>query len=441
MNNKNDRKSLVLGTRSARSTKVLCGIALAFAVLFTACNTEEEGITSPISTDAILSVDEAAPGDLVAVSSSQGFGNDPEHVSVYFSGEEAEIINFSPAELVVEVPGNATTGQVSLEANGKTSIIKDIFKIIVNRIRPTYWVESNAGVRSIVKGVADLKGNTSTSVIYTTPNSIAALTLEPISDQIYWVEQEFDFNTFQTTSTILVGDADDLNPSSISTIVAGRETVTSVAVSLLRNKLYWSELSDTTATGFIFQADLAGSNISALYSTADIERPSSLTFDAIGNKLYFIDDESEIQLALANGSSLSVLYGGVDFRRLGGLAIDRESNKLFVSDLGLPGNQSDVILSGNLDGSSVSLDTLIAAVPGPNNPVVNTVALDVDRIGNFVYWLNSGTPGNSEGTIYRIKTNGSGEPQLIFDNITTSFSIDVRGRKKASKGLPTFSLQ
>ncbi|MCG8384940.1 MAG: hypothetical protein MJA30_05320 [Cytophagales bacterium] len=441
MNNKNDRKSLVLGTRSARSTKVLCGITLALVVFFTACNTEEEGITSPISTDAILSVEEAAPGDLVAVSSSQGFGNDPEQVSVYFSGEEAEIINFSSAELVVEVPENATTGQVSLEANGKTSIIKDIFKIIINRIRPTYWVESNAGVRSIVKGVADLQGNTSKSVIYTTSRFISALTLEPISNQVYWVEQDFDRTTFRTISTLFTGDADGIDPSSITTVLAGRENVTTVTVSLLRNKLYWGELSDTVSTGFIFQADLSGNNISALYATEEIENPTSLKFDAIANKLYFVDDASEVQLALGNGSGLSVIYDNSNFRDVGGLAIDRESGDLFVSDLGFPGDESDVILAGRLDGSTAPLDTLIAAIPGAGNPVVNTVALDVDRIGNFVYWLNSGAPGGTDGTIYRIKTDGSGGPQLIFDGITNSSSIDVRGRKKESLGTTTFSLQ
>ena len=147
-----------------------------------------------------------------------------------------------------------------------------------------------------------------------------------------------------------------------------------------------------------------------------------------------------MQLALANGSSLSVLYDASNFRRIGGLAIDRESDKLFVSDLGLAGDETDVILSGALDGTS-TLDTLIAAVPGPDNPVFNTVALDVDRIGDFVYWLNSGVPGATNGNIYRIKTDGVGGPQLIFDNISVSSSVDVRGRKGESKNLPTFSLQ
>lgn len=440
MNNKNDKRSLVLGTRSVRSTKMLCGIALALAVFFAACNTEEEGITSPISTDATLSVEEAAPGDLITVSSSQGFGNDPQQVSVYFSGEEAAVVNFSSTELVVEVPENATTGQVSLEANGRTSIIKDIFKIIINRIRPTYWIESVAGGFQITKGVADLSGNTSTSVIYTTQNFISSLALEPISNQIYWAEQEFDFTTFQLVSTIFVGDADDLDPTSISTLVSGREDISTIAVSLLRNKLYWGEPSRPNADGSIFQANLDGSNISALYTTADIESPSSLKFDAIGNKLYFIDDASEVQLALANGSSLSVLYDDSNFRRLGGLAIDRESDKLFVSDLGLAGDETDVILSGQLDGSS-SLDTLIAAIPGPTNPVVNTVALDVDRIGNFVYWLNSGVPSIDNGSIYRLKIDGSGDPQLLFDDIAVSSSVDVKGRKRTSNGSTTFSLQ
>ncbi len=439
MNNKNDKKSLVLGTRSARSSKMLCGIALALTVFFSACDTEEEGITSPVSSDATLNIEEAAPGDLVTVSSNDGFGNDPEQVSVFFSGEEAEIINFSSAKMVVEIPENATTGEVTLESYGRTSIIKDIFKIIINRIRPTYWVEATVNGSQIVKGVADLQGNTSKSVIYTTANFISTLTLEPVSNQVYWAEQEFDFSTFQTISTLFSGDADDLS-TSISTVLTGRENITTVAVSLLRNKLFWGELSDTVSTGFIFQADLAGNNISTLYATTDIENPTSLKFDAIGNKLYFIDDESEIQLALANGSGLSVLYDDSNFRRAAGLAIDLESNKLFVSDLGLPGNESDRILFGNLSGS-VALDTLVSAVPGPNNPVVNAVSLDVDRIGNFLYWLNSGTPGLANGSIYRLKIDGSESPQLIFDDITVSSSVDVRGRKGALKGAPSISLQ
>lgn len=441
MNNKNERKSLVLGTRSVRSTKVLCGIALAFAVLFTACNTEEEGITSAISTDAVLSVEEASPGDLVTVSSNQGFGNDPQQVNVYFSGEEAEIVNFSSNELVVEVPQNAATGEVSINAYGKTSIIKDIFKIIINRIRPTYWIEVGNGSNRIVKGVADLAGNTSKSVIYTTENFISSLALEPISNQIYWAEEEFDINTFESTSSILNGDADNLDINSISTLISGRENITTLAVSLIRNKLYWCELSDTTSTGFILQADLSGGSISALYSTTEIENPTSLKFDEIANKLYFIDDESEVQLALANGNGLSVLYDGSNFRRLGGLAFDRESDRLFVSDLGFPGDESDVILSGKLDGSSVSLDTLVAAVPGPVNPVFSAVALDVDRIGNFVYWLNSGIVGSDNGSIYRIKIDGSRAPELVFDNIALSSSVDVRGRKRSSKNVSSFSLQ
>lgn len=439
MNNKNERKSLVLGTRSVLSTKMLCGIALTLTVFFAACNTEE-GIAPSTLGDATLNVSEAAPGDLVTISSANGFGDDQAQVSVYFSGEKAQIIEFSTSQMVVEVPENATTGEVTLETTGTSSIITGIFEIIINRIRPTYWVESSSGTRKIVKGVADLKGNTSKSVIYTTENFITTLALEPVSEQIYWAEEVFDFTTFESTTNILSGDADNLDSASITTVVSNRDNVTSIAVSLLRNKLFWGEVNNTATNGLIFQADLNGNNISILYDTPAIENPTSFKFDVINNKLYFVDDASEVQLALADGSGLSVLYDDSNFREVGGIAIDRESGKLFVSDLGLPGDESDVIFSGQLDGSSMSLDTLVAAVPGPGNPVFNTVALDVDRIGDFVYWLNSGAPGSSDGNVYRIKTDGAGGPQLIFTDISVSSSIDVRGRKKDGN-TPTFSLQ
>ena len=435
MKNTNKRNPLTLGTYSGRNISMLCAMAFAFALLFGACSPEEEGVKPPVSSDVKLSVNEGSPGDLVTLTGND-FGNNPEHVAVYFGGESGEIINFSSTQLIVEIPENAITGQIILEAQGNSSVIEDIFNIIKNRIRPTYWIEVNGVNTQIVKGIADLSGNTSKSVIYVTSKFISTLTLEPISNTLYWAEQEFDFDTFQLTSNILSGDANDLNPASLSTVVANRENVTTLAVSLLRNKLYWGELSDSLGIGFINQASLSGNNVSALYSGSDIENPTSLKFDAIDNKLYFVDDKSEVQLALANGSSLSVLYDDSNFREIGGLAIDNVSGKLIVSDLGLPGRESDAILYARLDGSSASLNTLLTA---PESPVVNTVALDVDRIGGFVYWLNSGVPGSDNGAIYRIKIDGTSGVQLIFEDIAVASDVDVRGRKSTFKVMPTFS--
>jgi hypothetical protein len=232
-----------------------------------------------------------------------------------------------------------------------------------------------------------------------------------------------------------------LSASSIRVVVANRAVITSLVVSLISNKLYWTELPEGVATGTLYQATVNGQGISALYTSSLINNPSALKYDEVDEKLYFVSNSRNVIKAAADSSGIATLYAGPAApRRIGGIAIDNASNRLFLSDLGLPGDETDLIRVGSLDGTA-ALTTLVAASAGVNNPVLNTSSLDVDRIGNYLYWLNSGTPGDTEGSIYRLKLNGVSVPQRIFDGITIATGVDVRGRKNTAEVSPSGSIQ
>lgn len=400
-----------------------------FAVLLTSCSPDEPVQMSETGANAQLNVQEAAPGDRVVIS---GSGFESANVQVKFAGEEAKIVSVTDAQLVVEVPANAKTGEVTLTVNGISHVIKNLFSIILNRIRPTYWIEVDAeGNSLIVRGTADLQGNTAKTTLYSTANIISALSLESMTSELFWVEQMLDFETFEITSTIYKSCTGTITPE---TVVTGRGTVTSLTVSLPDNKLYWTEPSA------LYQAAFNGSGISLLYANSLLSSVASLKYDEVNNNLYFIQSSRQLVLAHADSSGIATIYSTSNPRRFQGVGVDVNSDRLFVASLGLPGDETDYILYGNLAGS-VALDTLVHPVTDGTepNPVVNTSSLDVDRIGNFLYWLNAGVI-EGDGSLYRIKLNGTASPQLIFDNISTGSSVDVRGKSEV-KLYPGTSLQ
>jgi hypothetical protein len=408
------------------------------AVLVTSCSPEEV-IQSPeknTSSTAKLNVQDAAPGDRVAIT---GSGFESADVQVHFGHTEAEIVSVSDTQLVVEVPQNATSGEVTITVNGIEEILEELFNIIINRVRPTYWAETDeAGNTLIVRGTADLLGNTTKTVLYTTPNIIPGLSLETLTNQIFWVEQELNLETFEFKSTIYKSNANAITTNSKQVVVADRVLVTSLSVSATDNKLFWTET--VGSSGALFQATYAGGSISQLYSSSLLSNVASLKYEEMNNVLYAVQNSRQVVRALADGSSIATIYSASNPRRFRGVAFDVSTDRLFVSSLGLPGDETDYIFYGNLAGT-VALDTLVSPVAGGSqpNPVENTSSLDVDRIGNFLYWLNAGSIGQGDGNIYRLKLSGAATPQLIFDDINIATSVDVRGRSKEASVAPGLS--
>ena len=422
--------SLALGALTGRMTRTLVCAVFLVSVLLTSCSPEDD-LAPNIQQQGQLNVPEAAPGDLVTITGID-FGTDENDVAVYFANAKATLVTFSKDQVVAQVPAQATSGVVSVKVNSTSYTIESFFQIIINRIRPTYWIEQSGADIKIIRGIADLAGNTTKTVLYTTQTSIANLSLEPVTNTLYWVEQELDFSTFQTKSTIYRAIGSNFSSASIDTVVSNRQVITSLAVSLLDNKLYWTELPDGGSTGTLFQANVNGQSISALYSGSLLNNPASLKYEEVENQLYFISNNRNVIKAAADSTGIAILYAGSSTRRFAGLTIDKASSRLFVSNLGLGGDESDLIQTGSLDGT-VALSTLLASIPGANNPVLNTSSLDVDRIGNYLYWLNSGTIGGADGSIFRIKLSGVSAPQRIFEGISLASSVDVRGRKKTDE--------
>jgi predicted small secreted protein len=420
--------STALGALAGRMTRTLACAVFLVSVLLTSCS-PEDGLAPDIQQQGLLNVPEAAPGDLVTITGIN-FGTDESAVAVYFEGTKARIASFDQNQLVAEVPAKATSGTVSVTVNSTRYTIESFFQIIINRIRPTYWIEQAGADIKIVRGIADLAGNTTKTVLYTSQTSIVNLSLEPISNTLYWVEQELDFSTFLTKSTIY--RAIGSNFSAIDTVAANRQVISSLAVSLFDNKLYWTELPNGATQGTLFQADVNGQSISPLYTGSLLTNPASLKYEEVDNQLYFISNNRNVIKAAADSTGIAILYAGSSTRRFAGLTIDKASSRVFVSNLGLSGDESDLIQAGSLDGT-VALSTLLTSAPGANNPVLNTSSLDVDRIGNYLYWLNSGTIGGADGTIYRMKLVGVAAPQRIFEGISLAGSVDVRGRKKTDE--------
>ena len=173
-------------------------------------------------------------------------------------------------------------------------------------------------------------------------------------------------------------------------------------------KLYWSDWG----TDKIQRADLDGSNVEDLVTSAGLNGPDGLSLDLAGGKIYWADaGTNKIQRANLDGSGVEDLVTGLGIPY--GLALHVAGGKMYWTN-----RQTNKIQRANLDGSGVE-DLVTSGLTFPG-------ALALDAAGGKMYWTNSGAT-----KIQRANLSGSNVEDLVTSGLSspTGLALDVAGGK------------
>ncbi len=173
-------------------------------------------------------------------------------------------------------------------------------------------------------------------------------------------------------------------------------------------KLYWSDWG----TDKIQRANLDGSNVEDLVTSAGLDGPDGLSLDLAGGKIYWADaGTNKIQRANLDGSGIEDLVTGLGIPY--GLALDVAGGKMYWTN-----RQTNKIQRTNLDGSGVE-DLVTSGLTFPG-------ALALDVAGGKMYWTN---PGATK--IQRANLSGSHVEDLVTSGLSspTGLALDVAGGK------------
>ena len=161
-----------------------------------------------------------------------------------------------------------------------------------------------------------------------------------------------------------------------------------------------------------FSADLDGSNVEDLVTSAGLDGPDGLSLDLAGGKIYWADaGTNKIQRANLDGSGVEDLVTGLGIPY--GLGLDVAGGKMYWTN-----RQTNKVQRANLDGSGVE-DLVTSGLTFPG-------ALALDTAGGKIYWTNPGA-----GKIQRANLSGSGVEDLVTSGLSspTGLALDVAGGK------------
>ena len=289
------------------------------------------------------------------------------------------------------------------------------------------WTDSNGHAetfltlgRSLINSVETNVSGVSDRVTFSTYSEPQVLVARSQRPPMYWVD------TRAGTLHRLVG-------TKVETLVPSVQNATSLAVDMMREKLYWTEKT-SDRTGRIRRANLNGTNVQLvkdltsvphsiaidtahdkLYLTnawgkiqrlnsdgsnfepnliTDLDAPMHLALDVSKNKLYWTETAGRILRANLNGSNIQTL--ATDLGTLGGIAI--ADGKLYWTEQ--TGEGIGRVQYANLDGTNIQTFTLLQSVP---------LGIAVDATERKLYWTNS------RGSIQRADLNGSSVQNLVVD--------------------------
>ena len=206
----------------------------------------------------------------------------------------------------------------------------------------------------------------------------------------------------------VTGESNTGNNCSAAVTVTVPGTVTQPTPQPGVAKLYWSDWG----TDKIQRADLDGSNVEDLVTSAGLDGPDGLSLDPAGGKIYWADaGTNKIQRANLDGSGVEDLVTGLGIPY--GLALDVSGGKMYWTN-----RQTNKIQRANLDGSGAE-DLVTSGLTFPG-------ALALDAAGGKIYWTN---PGATK--IQRANLSGSNVEDLVTSGLTspTGLALDVGGGK------------
>ena len=187
---------------------------------------------------------------------------------------------------------------------------------------------------------------------------------------------------------------------------------TSVEQDTTLSHIYWTD----RGTHKIQRANLDGSNIEDLVVGNYQFRPSGLTLDIDGRKMYWTDGR-RIQRANLNGSYIEPLMITGNSTSTSGPALDVTGGKMYWTDNSGHVSFEGKIRRANLDGSNI--ETLIIT-----GGAAYGLALDMD--GNKIYWMDT-----FNNNIQRANLDGSNIETLITTGLGDPYGIalDMDGDK------------
>ena len=203
----------------------------------------------------------------------------------------------------------------------------------------------------------------------------------------------------------------DLDGSNVEDLVssAGLNGPDGLALDMAGGKMYWTD----AGTAKIQRADLDGSNVEDLI-TSGLSVPYGLAVDVSGGKMYWTDRQNgKIQRADLDGSNVEDLLTLSGLAFPGEIALDVANGKMYWTNPG-----SDKIQRADLDGSNIE-DLVSSGLSSPTG-----LALDVS--GGKMYWTDRGT-----AKIQRAGLDGSNVEDLVISGLTTpnGLDLDVSGGK------------
>ncbi len=203
----------------------------------------------------------------------------------------------------------------------------------------------------------------------------------------------------------------DLDGSNVEDLVssAGLNGPDGLALDMAGGKMYWTD----AGTAKIQRSDLDGSNVEDLV-TSGLSVPYGLALDVAGGKMYWTNRQNgKIQRADLDGSNVEDLLTLAGLAFPGEIALDVANGKMYWTNPG-----SDKIQRADLDGSNLE-DLVTSGLSSPTG-------LALDLSGGKMYWTDRGT-----SRIQRAGLDGSNVEDLVTTGLTTpnGLDLDVDGGK------------
>lgn len=367
------------------------------------------------TTPMLTSISKASgrPGDIVEITGTH-FSTTLADVRVLFGDTEAgEIVTASTTKLTVSVPAQETYTEaplaVSVEVKGVTSGNTLEFTIIppLQKLAAVYWGSED--------GFINKTTSSGTSVILDADNhALYGIALDNTYDNVYYVNKGTQTVNKGSTGgfvegTVLYSTADD-----------GLVEAYDIALDEEHNAIYIVDLYD----GKILKGSLDGTaELTTIYDVGNfVGFPSSVKLHVEGDALYWTEPNyggQRIMKGSLDGTATAEEIISTDVAEQGyqGLAIDAEAGKIYYAEVTGYFPPVSKIYVANLTGEANP--TLLFDQEDGVSGAVHDIEIDLEN--GYLYWMNQ----ENEGELMRGLLDGSGETDVIFDDIASGSFFDI----------------
>ncbi len=226
-----------------------------------------------------------------------------------------------------------------------------------------------------------------------------------VAASIYWTDWAGNNNVWQA-------GLDGSNPASV--IMGQLSNPEGIDLDLSSGKMYIADNGGEPGIGSdprVIRANLDGSGIEVLATGG---RPSDVTLDVAGGKMYWTDwaGSSNVWRANLDGSDAEVVISG-EFSNPSGIDLDLVNGKMYITDEGGVDGVGSIpsVARANLDGSGLE----ILATGGRPSGVA------VDAVNRKLYW----TDWVGANNVWQANLDGSNATAIISGVFSDPNGIDV----------------